>query len=112
MTSRSGALWPRITKKVAPRRVVAGDVEVRMVRLAPIHRGNLPDSSGRSSTGAEDANRVGNGTLGGTRTRNLSLRRAALYPLSYKRTMHPGLEIFGHGLIGVVPRARFELARP
>ena len=40
----------------------------------------------------------GNGALSGTRTHDLSLRRAALYPLSYQRT-------------SMVPKAGFEPAR-
>ncbi len=34
-----------------------------------------------------------NGALGGTRTHGLSLRRAALYPLSYKRALPPHAHI-------------------
>ncbi len=43
------------------------------------------------------------GALGATRTRDLYLRRVALYPLSYEREW---------SLTGPVPKGRFELPRP
>jgi hypothetical protein len=52
------------------------------------------------------------GALGGIRTHGLSLRRAALYPLSYKRLLRlKGLD--NHTTVMVmVPKGRFELPRP
>ena len=54
-----------------------------------VHLRTLQAAPGRKFqklTATTVSSRSENGTLGGTRTRNLSLRRAALYPLSYKRT--------------------------
>ncbi len=65
------------------------------------------DIAGRSerSKGKQNSPKQKNGALGGIRTHDLSLRRAALYPAE--------LQARGTGICGVlVPRVRFELTRP
>ena len=49
-----------------------------------------------------------NGALGEIRTHGLCLRRAALYPLSYKRTMGAVVP----ALLALVPREGFEPTHP
>ncbi len=66
---------------------VPGGAERSANRLFVLHaaRENHP---GAIEVGAMTP-RESSGALGGARTLNLSLRRAALYPLSYKRTVPP-----------------------